>query len=127
MKISWNLAALKARAANLKADVAVLASAARDPRVPMAAKLVIAFVAAYALSPIDLIPDFIPVIGYLDDLIIVPAGIALAIRMIPPSVLDDHRARLAAQPKKPGTSIFGAALVITTWLATAALIFWWVR
>ena len=125
MNMTWNLAALKARAANLKNDVAVLASAARDPRTPMAAKLVIAFVAAYALSPIDLIPDFIPVIGYLDDLIIVPAGIALAIRMIPPSVLDDHRARIARQPKKPGASLLGAALVITIWLATAALIVWW--
>ena len=78
-------------ARSLKRDTVALYLAARDPRVPWYAKVVAACVAAYALSPIDLIPDFIPVIGYLDDVILVPLGIALAIRLIPPALLEEHR------------------------------------
>ena len=82
---------LRARAQTLQADVYALLLAFRDPRTPWVTHGLIALVAAYALSPIDLIPDFIPVLGYLDDLILVPAGIALAIRMIPPQVWTDSR------------------------------------
>src|SRR3954466_2024779 len=89
-------------ARTLKRDTVALYLAARDPRVPWYAKFVAACVAAYALSPIDLIPDFIPVIGYLDDIILVPLGIALAIRLIPPDLLAEHReaasVRIANRP-----------------------------
>ncbi len=78
---------LKAWARRIKRDVVALWLAARDSRVPVAAKVVAGIVAAYALSPIDLIPDFIPILGYLDDLILVPLGIALAVRMIPAAVM----------------------------------------
>ena len=82
---------LKRWARALKRDVIALWLAARDPRVPLAAKLVAGAVAAYALSPIDLIPDFIPVLGYLDDLLIVPAGIWLALRLIPAELMAELR------------------------------------
>ncbi len=98
--------------------------AAGDPRVPWYAKIVAACVAAYALSPIDLIPDFIPVLGYLDDLILVPLGIALAIRLIPPALLAEHRARATEEAKRP-VSRLGAAVIIIIWLALAFLILFW--
>ena len=78
-------------ARSLKRDVVALWLAARDPRVPWYAKAMAGLVAAYALSPIDLIPDFIPVLGYVDDLIIVPAGIWLVVRMIPPELMAEFR------------------------------------
>src|SRR5215510_237056 len=84
---------LKQRARCIKAETFALYLAARDPRTPWYAKLIVAGIVAYAFSPIDLIPDFIPVLGYLDDLILIPAGIALAIRLVPDSVLTDCRAR----------------------------------
>ena len=86
------LARLRTWAAGLKRDVLAIYFAARDPRVPWPAKLLAAAVAAYALSPIDLIPDFIPVLGYLDDLVIVPIGIMLVVRLIPPALMAEHRA-----------------------------------
>jgi len=89
------LAGLRAWAAGLKCEVAAVAAAARDPRMPLAAKLLAMAVAAYALSPIDLIPDVIPVLGMLDDLLLVPAGLWLVIRLIPPEVLAAHRAAAA--------------------------------
>ena len=76
----------------------MLTIALRDPRTPWYAKTLIPFVLAYALSPIDLIPDFIPVIGYLDDILVVPAGIALALNMIPADVIKDARKRTARDP-----------------------------
>lgn len=86
----------KARVQALKTEVRALLLARRDPRVPWQAKVVAAFVVAYALSPIDLIPDFIPVLGYLDDLIILPLGIFLALKMIPPEVMHDCRLKVSA-------------------------------
>ena len=77
----------------IKRDVNAIAFAARDPRVPWYAKAIAAAVVAYALSPIDLIPDFIPVLGYLDDLVIVPAGILLTVRLIPADLLSEFRAQ----------------------------------
>ena len=89
------LAGLRAWAGGLKCEVAAVAGAARDPRMPLAAKLLAMAVAANALSPIDLIPDVIPVLGMLDDLLLVPAGLWLVIRLIPPEVLAAHRAAAA--------------------------------
>ena len=86
---------LKSRARTLKKEVYAIASAARDPRTPWYAKALIFLTVAYALSPIDLIPDFVPVLGYLDDLLIVPAGIWLAIRLIPAEVMEEARATAA--------------------------------
>jgi uncharacterized membrane protein YkvA (DUF1232 family) len=112
---------LRSWARNLKRDVVALWLAARDSRVPWLAKLAAGAVAAYALSPIDLIPDFIPVLGYLDDLLIVPIGIWLAIRLIPPALMQELRAK-AAERTKP-TSLAGATVIIGIWLvATAAAI-----
>ena len=96
--------------------------AARDPRVPWYAKAVSDAVAAYALSPIDLVPDFIPVLGYLDDVIIVPAGIILAIRLIPCDLMAEFRAE-AMRRERP-TSRAGLAAIIAIWVAMAALLMW---
>jgi uncharacterized membrane protein YkvA (DUF1232 family) len=93
------LTRIKSWARDLKRDVVALWIAARSPRTPMAAKLVAGAVAAYALSPIDLIPDFIPVLGYLDDLLIVPLGIALAVRLIPAALMVEFRAEAVALAK----------------------------
>jgi uncharacterized membrane protein YkvA (DUF1232 family) len=114
---------LKNWAKALKRDVIALWLAARDPRVPWPAKAVAGAVAAYALSPIDLIPDFIPVLGYLDDLLIVPAGIWLAVRMIPPELLAELRPR--AKDRDSPRSLVAAGIIVTFWLAFLAAIGWW--
>ncbi|MCS5600925.1 MAG: YkvA family protein [Paracoccus sp.] len=109
----------------VKRDVVALYLAARDPRVPWLAKVVAVGVVTYALSPIDLIPDFIPVLGYLDDAILVPLGILLAVRLVPGDVMDDLRAkadRLAALPR----SRAGAIAVVGIWAAALAAIAWWI-
>jgi uncharacterized membrane protein YkvA (DUF1232 family) len=116
------LSSLRAWAANARRDVLALWIAARDPRVPWYAKAVAGAVAAYALSPIDLVPDFVPVLGYLDDLIIVPAGVVLAIRLIPANLVAEFRAE-AARRERP-TSRAGIALVIAIWVAAAAFLLW---
>jgi uncharacterized membrane protein YkvA (DUF1232 family) len=90
-----SLTTLKVRARQMKIELIALRLAAHDPRTPRLAKLLVVGAIAYALSPIDLIPDFIPVIGWLDDLILVPAALALAVRLIPAEVLADCRARAA--------------------------------
>ena len=107
----------------LKRDVHALYLAARDPRVPWHAKAVAIVVAGYALSPIDLIPDFIPVLGYLDDLIIVPFGIWLALRLIPPEIIAEHRATAAAAERRP-ISKAGAAAIVSIWMLLAGVIGW---
>jgi uncharacterized membrane protein YkvA (DUF1232 family) len=109
-------------ARRIRRDVVALWLAARDPRVPGHAKAVAAAVAAYALSPIDLIPDFIPVLGYLDDLILVPLGIMLAVRLIPPGVMSELRARAEAQ--RPPRSKLGLVIVITIWMAMIGVCGW---
>jgi uncharacterized membrane protein YkvA (DUF1232 family) len=113
---------LKAWARALKRDVVALWLAARDPRSPLAAKLVAGAVAAYALSPIDLIPDFIPVLGYLDDLLLVPAGIWLAVRLIPVDLLAEFRA--AAVARERPRSLGGAVAIAAVWLTLAGLFGW---
>ena len=106
----------------LKREVYALYLAYRAPRVSWYARLLAGIVVAYAFSPIDLIPDFIPVLGYLDDLLLVPAGIALAIRLIPPPVLADCRAE-AEQIMAAGkpTNWIAASFIIAVWLLLAAL------
>jgi uncharacterized membrane protein YkvA (DUF1232 family) len=113
---------LKFWARGVKRDVVALWLAARDPRTPVAAKLLAGAVAAYALSPIDLIPDFIPVLGYLDDLLIVPAGIWLAVRLIPAELLEEFRA--AALTRERPRSFVGAVAVAVVWLAFGGLLVW---
>jgi uncharacterized membrane protein YkvA (DUF1232 family) len=105
-------------------DVIALYLAAGDRRVPWYAKAMAACVAAYALSPIDLVPDFIPVLGYLDDLVIVPAGIWLVVRMIPPAIMAEHRAIAAAATSRPASTV-GAIDVIAIWLLLTALACWY--
>ncbi|SMC32115.1 YkvA family protein [Novosphingobium sp. B1] len=112
---------LKAWARRIKRDVVALWLAARDPRVPLAAKIVAGLVAAYALSPVDLIPDFIPILGYLDDVILVPLGIALAVRLIPPQLMEDLRSRAAATDKPRSTA--GLLAVVLIWLLGAAAVY----
>jgi uncharacterized membrane protein YkvA (DUF1232 family) len=107
----------------IRRDAHALYLAARDPRVPWVAKAVAIAVAAYALSPIDLIPDFIPVLGYLDDLIIVPLGIALVVRLIPPAIMAEHRATADAAQHRP-VSRGAAAVIVCLWIAALALTIW---
>jgi len=113
----------KAWARNIKRDVIALWLAARDPRVPWYAKACAAFFAAYALSPIDLIPDFIPILGYVDDLLILPLGILLAVALIPPPVMADLRMQAASIAMRP-TNRRAAAIIVFVWLAVAALAGW---
>lgn len=103
----------------------------RDARTPRLVTVLCGFVVAYALSPIDLIPDFIPVLGYLDDALLLPALIWLAVRMLPPPVVQESRSQadawMAAQGEKP-TSWAGAVAVVCLWLGAAwAAWIWWVR
>ena len=102
----------------LKRNITLLWLAARDPRTPIAAKLLSGCVAAYALSPIDLIPDFIPVLGLLDDLLLVPAGIWLALRMIPAELLAELRL-VADQTAWPGPARTAAIVVVVVWILCA--------
>lgn len=113
---------LKRWARYIKRDVVALWLAARDPRVPWYAKAVAAAVAAYALSPIDLIPDFVPVFGYLDDLLIVPLGILLAVKLIPEPIMLELRLK-AIEQRKP-SSRAGLVAILLIWLAAIALTVW---
>ena len=121
---------LREWAAALERDAHAVWLAARDPRTPWIAKAVALATAAYAFSPIDLIPDFVPVVGLLDDLILVPAGLWLAMRLIPPAILAEHRAAAAAAPENPVSRfaghaiqvVWGAALVFVIALAVQALV-----
>ena len=112
----------KQRARQLKAETYALYLAYRDPRVPWHARVFAAAVVAYAFSPIDLIPDPIPVLGYLDDLVLIPLGIALALRMIPPEVMAACRERAQAEINagKP-TNWVAAAAIVAIWVALAVL------
>jgi uncharacterized membrane protein YkvA (DUF1232 family) len=114
---------LKLWARSMKRDALTLWLAARDPRVPWAAKAFCAAAAAYALSPIDLIPDFIPVLGYLDEIVLLPLAIAAAVRMIPPAVLADLRQEAELRAERP-VSRAGAAAVVLLWLLVAGLTAW---
>ena len=115
---------LRGWARALKRETLVVYYAARDPRTPWAARLLALAVAAYALSPIDLIPDFIPVLGYLDDVILVPLGIALVMRFVPAPVRADAHARAEAASERP-TSRGMAAVIVGIWAVALALVVAW--
>ena len=116
------IARLRQRARWLKTWVRTLSLAYRDPRVPWHARAVALCVVAYAFSPIDLIPDFVPVLGYLDDLVLLPLGIALALRLIPSDVLAECRERAAAEAESPRpTNWTAATVIIAMWLVLAGL------
>jgi uncharacterized membrane protein YkvA (DUF1232 family) len=114
---------LKCWARTIKRDVHALYLAGRDPRVPWYAKAMALAVAAYALSPIDLIPDFIPVLGYLDDLIIVPLGVLLVVWLIPPDIMAGHRATAALSQDRP-VSRAAAATIVCVWIVSAGAAGW---
>lgn len=106
-----------------KRDVHAIYLASRDPRVPWYAKLVAISVAAYALSPIDLIPDFVPILGYLDDVVLVPLGILLVVRLIPADSMAEHRAAAEIAAARP-VSRAGAAAIVLVWLLLGAAAVW---
>jgi uncharacterized membrane protein YkvA (DUF1232 family) len=110
-------------AKRLRIDAHAAFLAARDPRCPWHARAVGLLVTAYALSPIDLIPDFIPILGLLDDALLIPAGLWLFVKLLPPGLMEEHRAGAAAAAEKP-VSRGGVLLVLLTWLAAAALTAW---
>jgi uncharacterized membrane protein YkvA (DUF1232 family) len=113
----------KDRAHRLKRELNALVLASRDPRTPWYAKVLAICIVAYAFSPIDLIPDPIPVLGYLDDLILIPFGIALTLRLIPDEVMTDARAQAAENSAKPANWI-AAGLIICCWIVLVLLTVW---
>jgi uncharacterized membrane protein YkvA (DUF1232 family) len=117
------LSHLKAWARNLKRDSHAIYLASRDPRVPWYAKALAMAVAAYALSPIDLIPDFIPLVGYLDDLVIVPLGIWLVVSLIPGEVMAECRAKADAVGQRP-VSRAGMIAILAVWIVGAIMLGW---
>ena len=104
----------------LRIDVHAMWLAARDPRTPWPARALGLVVAAYALSPIDLIPDFIPLLGLLDDALLIPAGLWLFLKMLPPGLFEEHRATAAAAAERP-RSLAGLLIVLALWVAAALL------
>lgn len=119
------LARAKNWARRIKQDVVAVYFAARDPRTPWLVRVLALVVAAYALSPIDLIPDFIPVLGYLDDLLLVPLGLLLVLRLLPPLVLADARAQAAALLARPSNRVAAVLIIVIWFLGLAALVKWW--
>ena len=117
------LVSLKQRASSLKRDTLAIWYAAKDNRTPWYARALAVLVAAYALSPVDLIPDFIPVLGYLDDLILIPAGIALTLKMVPTAVMSDARIAAEKSLAKPVTW-WMTMFIILVWLAIFSLVVW---
>ncbi len=107
---------LKSRARALKNEAFAVYLAAKDPRTPWYAKALIFFVVAHTFSPIDLIPDFIPILGYLDDLIITPGGLWLAVKLIPPEVLDEARKTVATYSFDRRVGYIGMAFIILVWI-----------
>jgi len=119
---------LKQRGRRLKVETYALYLAARHPGTPWYAKLLVAGIVAYAFSPVDLIPDFVPILGYLDDLILIPMGISVAIRLIPQSVLAECRAQaqeVMANNERPVSRTAGA-IIVAIWIGLAALCMVWI-
>ena len=120
-----NARSWKQRARGVRDDTYALYLACSDPRVPWYAKACAAALVAYALSPIDLIPDFIPVIGYFDDLLVIPLGVVIVQKMVPPTIWAEHRsaarARFAVNSR---TSLWGAAMVVTMWCLATGFVGW---
>jgi uncharacterized membrane protein YkvA (DUF1232 family) len=121
------LSKVKAWACGLKRDVHAIYLAARDPRTPWYARAVAILVAAYALSPIDLIPDFIPILGYLDDLLIVPLGILLVVHLIPADVLEEHRMSVDQRRSARPVSYAAAVFMVGMWIVAAGALYWWLK
>jgi uncharacterized membrane protein YkvA (DUF1232 family) len=117
------LSRIKSWASRLKRDAHAIYLAARDPRVPWYAKALAIAIAGYALSPIDLIPDFIPVIGYLDELILLPLGIWLVVSLIPPEIMVEYRAKADAAGRRP-ISRGGMIAIILLWITGASMLAW---
>lgn len=117
------LETMRQRARALKRETYALYLAYRDPRTPWPARIVAACVVAYAFSPIDLIPDFVPILGYLDDLMLVPLGIALALRLIPVEVMAECREQAQHAAQRP-TNWLAASIIVLIWLGVAALGIW---
>ena len=107
----------------VKRDTVCLYLAARDPRTPWYAKAIALSIVAYALSPIDLIPDFIPIIGYLDDILLVPIGLWIAMRMVPDDVIEDCRAQATQLTERP-SSRAAVLTIVVIWMGAAAAIGW---
>ncbi len=120
------LARLKARAKTLQTETYSLYLAARDPRTPWTARGLVLLTLAYALSPIDLIPDFIPILGYLDDLIVVPAGFALAVKLIPAEVMVDARRQAHLEPPASLGTV-GAIIIVGIWIIAIILVLAFLR
>ena len=121
------LSEVKRWARALKRDVVALWIAARDPRTPWYAKVAAGVVAAYALSPIDLIPDFVPVLGYLDDIVIVPLGIALAVYLIPPGLMAEYRSEAMKRAGRPRSLVAGVVVGLIWAASLCAVGFWLYR
>lgn len=122
-KRQLNLTGWKARAQQLRAETYALYLAYQDPRTPWYAKLCAVIVVGYVFSPVDLIPDFIPLLGYLDDLVLVPLGVAWVLKLIPPEVLTESRARAQTQFQDGSpVSRVAAAVIVGLWLLVATLV-----
>ena len=122
--LEQRLARARDLARRVRREVRALWIAARDRRTPWYARLLAGVVVAYALSPIDLIPDFVPVLGYLDDLILLPLGVLLAVRLVPMPLMQEYRSAAAKLNDRP-TSKAGLALIIAIWLLAAGVTLWW--
>jgi uncharacterized membrane protein YkvA (DUF1232 family) len=121
-----NIASIKQRARELKTELIAVALAARHPQTPWYAKLIVAGCVAYALTPVDLIPDVIPVIGLLDDIVFIPIALAIAVRFIPEPVLVDCRARSREiEARTPRLSRTTWVLVTLAWVSAISLIAYW--
>lgn len=114
---------LRDNARRLKRETVALYFAARDPATPWHAKAFVGLTVAYALSPIDLVPDFIPILGYLDEIVLLPLALAFAIRLLPAPVMRIARERAAQEASRP-ISRAGAAIIVTIWLAAIGLSAW---
>lgn len=115
------MSGIKAAAHRLRIDAHAVWLAARDPRTPWPTRLLGAAIAAYALSPIDLIPDFVPILGLLDDAVILPLGIWIFLRLIPEPIFAEHRATAERMSRRPISRV-GAAAIVAVWLLAVALV-----
>ncbi|MBT2636785.1 YkvA family protein [Bacillus sp. ISL-39] len=114
----------KKRMSKIKEDIFIVAEAYKHPDTPFYAKLIAIIVVAYAFSPIDLIPDFIPILGYLDDLILIPLGIAILLKILPDQVIQDSREKVAAAGKVKQKNWIAGAVIILLW---GLLLYWLVN
>ncbi len=113
---------LRREAAALLADVGLLARAMFDPEAPWHVRLLLFLIVAYVVSPVDLIPDFIPVLGLLDEILLVPLALRLAWRLLPPALVERYRQTSAAESLPPGIKIAGAVLIVSIWLTLVVLV-----